>query len=79
MNNKSYIKDSQKKNMENYLDFNGGGTAGYIQSQQKRNMENYLDFNGRRFDASDKNTQKYIGAGMLIVAGILFLYILKKK
>lgn len=78
MNNKSYIKDSQKKNMENYMDFNGG-TAGYIQSQQKRNMENYMDFNGRRFDASDKTTQKYIGAGMLIAAGILFFYIIKKN
>ena len=79
MNNKSYIKHSQKKNMENYMDFNGSGVGGYIQSQQKRNMENYMDFNGRRFDASDKTTQKYIGASMLIVAGIILVYIITKK
>ena len=83
MNTKSYIKDEQKKNMENYMDFNGmdsvGGVGQYIQSQQKKNMENYLDFGGRRFDASNKTTQKYIGLGMIIAAGVLFLYIIKKS
>ena len=79
MRNKNYIKNEQKKNMENYMDFNGGSVGGYIQSQQHRNMENYMDFNGRRFDASDKTTQKYIGASMLLVAGIILVYIMTKK
>jgi len=51
----------------------------YIKNEQKKNMENYMDFNGRRFDASDKTTQKYIGASMLIVAGIILVYIMTKK
>ena len=77
MNNKSYIKDSQKKNMENYMDFNGG-TAGYIQSQQQKNMENYMDFNGRNATGFGKSINLPIVVGGVIFVGII-LYIIKKS
>jgi LPXTG-motif cell wall-anchored protein len=78
MQNKSYIKREQNKNMENYMDFNGGGigVAGDIQSQQQKNMENYMDFNGRNLDGKKSNTAFLIGGGILLLVAI---YYFRKK
>jgi hypothetical protein len=68
MGNQSHFVNEQKKNMENYLDFNG------------RSLDS-SDSNSNSFSSwmkNGKNSQVVIGAGVVIVLVATYL-LLKKK
>lgn len=68
MGNQSHFVNEQKKNMENYLDFNG------------RSLDS-SDSNSSSFSSwmkNGKNSQVVIGAGVVIVLVATYL-LLKKK
>jgi hypothetical protein len=62
MGNKSHFADEQKKNMENYLDFNGRS----------------LDSSQSSWIKNGKNSQIVIGAGVVIVLVATYLLLKKK-